>query len=133
MKNILAAFAFISTGLLSHVSFAADGYLSSPAFIQQVSGTSFSSLSTSAIMKPIMDLSASMPSVANAPSSGNLANTLQVGEYNIASIEQSGSGNIGFIQQSGTYNTATITQSGIGNQAFVSQQGRNNVAIIHQH
>ncbi|MBO9172250.1 MULTISPECIES: hypothetical protein [unclassified Rhizobium] len=133
MKLLLAGVTIVVTGLLANASHAADGYMSSPAFIQQVSGTGFSSLSTSAIMKPLMDMSASMPSVANSPTSGNLANTLQVGEYNMASIEQSGSGNIGFIQQSGTYNTATITQSSIGNQAFVSQQGRNNVAIIHQH
>jgi hypothetical protein len=133
MKKTVAVSAFLSAVLSSGASFAADSYLSSPAFVQQISGSSFSSMSTASIMKPVMDMAAQgMPAFEARPSAGNLADTLQIGDANIASIDQTGVGNIGAIQQVGYMNTASITQVGNNHQAFISQQGRNNVAIIHQ-
>jgi hypothetical protein len=130
MNKILVS-AFVLACALSTQAFAADSYLSSPAFVRQATGSGFSSLNTSAIVKSSFSMMSSIPSFT-APTSGNLANTLQIGDFNVANIEQSGVGNVGLIEQVGYSNTASITQDGGSHQAFISQQGHNNVAIIHQ-
>ena len=131
MKKISASIVVFAACLMSSSSFAAESYLASPAFVRQATGAGFSSLDTSAIMKPAFSMMAAVPSFT-APTSGNLANTLQIGDFNVANIEQGGVGNVGLIQQIGYSNTASISQEGGAHQAFISQQGRNNVAIIHQ-
>lgn len=130
MKKIATSIAAAAC-LLSTSSFAADSYSTSPAFVRQATGTGYSSLDTSAIMKPAFSMISAVPAFT-APTAGNLANTLQIGDFNVANIEQHGVGNVGLIQQVGYANTASISQEGSGHQAFISQQGRNNVAIIHQ-
>jgi len=132
MKNIFAISAMIIGTFFAHGSFAAESYLNSPAFVKQASGSGFSTLDTASIMKPVLDMVASMPSVDARPAAGNLADTLQIGQFNVANIDQTGFGNVGLIQQVGSMNTASITQVGTGHQAFISQRGSNNVAIIRQ-
>lgn len=132
MKNILAVSAMFVGVLVAGNSFASESYLSSPAFVKQASGSGYSTLDTAAIMKPVLDMVASMPSVDARPTAGNLADTLQIGQFNVANIDQTGTANVGLIQQIGYLNTASITQVGTGHQAFISQRGNNNVAIIRQ-
>ncbi len=132
MKKTTALTSFFAAVLLANTSFAADTYLSSPAFIQQISGSASASMSTAAIMKPMTDMMASFPTLSSTPSAGNLANTLQIGDANFANIDQLGSGNVAMIQQNGYMNTASITQRGGNNQAFIAQQGNHNVAMIRQ-
>lgn len=132
MKKISAVVSFVGAVLFANATFATDSYLSSPAFVQQISGSSSSSMSTAAIMKPVLDMAASLSSFDARPSAGNLADTLQIGEANVANIDQMGSGNIAMIRQDGYMNTASISQAGKGQQAFIVQQGRHNVAMIRQ-
>lgn len=131
MKNIIFFVSVAVSTIIPNYASAASETPSSAAYIQQVSGTSFSSLDTAAIMKPVFEMASLMQTVSR-PQSGNLANSLQVGDYNVANIEQVGVGNVGFIYQAGQLNTASISQTGMSNQAFVSQRGNNNVAIIRQ-
>ena len=113
---------------------ATAGSLLSPAYVQQASGSGASAgaLDTAAIFKPSMDIMAAIPRVDTSNLTGNLSFVYQSGDFNTASIEQTGSRNVGLISQIGYFNSATITQTGTGHQAFVSQQGRNNDAIIRQ-
>ena len=129
MFKIAASIALAAC--LSTSGFAAETDFSSPAFVRQATGTGYSSLNTSAIMKPAFSMISAIPTFT-APTAGNLANTLQIGDFNVANIEQSGIGNVGLIQQTGYMNTASISQQGSNHQAFISQQGNNNVAIIRQ-
>lgn len=123
----------ITAAVLSASAAAAGNEFASPAFVQQASGTAgFSSLDTAAIMKPVMDVIAATPSVDTSSLAGNLALTYQLGDFNSASIQQSGTRNVGLIHQVGYMNAASITQTGTGHQAFIMQQGRNNTAIINQ-
>ncbi len=132
MKNIVAISAMLIGSLFAQESFAADTYMSSPAFVKQASSAGVSMLDTASIMKPVLDLVSAMPTADMRPTAGNLADTLQIGQLNVASIDQTGSGNAGLIQQAGSMNTASITQVGNNHQAFISQRGNNNVAIIRQ-
>jgi hypothetical protein len=132
MKNILAVSTMIIGIFAAQASVAAESYMSSPAFVKQASGSGFSTLDTASIMKPVLDMVAAMPAADARPTAGNLADTLQIGQFNVANIDQTGFGNVGLIQQVGSMNTASITQVGTGHQAFISQRGSNNVAIIRQ-
>lgn len=129
-KAIALAVAIVTT----FATGAAAGSAQSPAYIEQASsnGVSAGGLDTAAIFKPSMDIMAAVPRVDTSNLVGNLSFVYQSGDFNTASIEQTGSRNVGLISQIGYFNSATITQTGTGHQAFVSQQGRNNVAIIRQ-
>ncbi len=105
------------------------------AFVQQATGSGMSSglMDTASIFKPSLEvIAAAKPAIGAADLSGNLSLIYQSGDFNTASIEQTGTRNVGLIQQIGYMNSASINQSGIGHQALISQQGRNNVAIIRQ-
>lgn len=134
MKKFATISTFILGTLVSVSAAAAGPEFSSPAFVQQavVGGAGFASIDTSAIMKPVMDLVVSAAPASTLSTSGNLSFVYQSGDFNTASIDQSGSRNVGLIQQIGYLNAASITQSGVGHQAFIAQEGRNNVAIIRQ-
>ena len=128
MKFVFASLGFILSANLAH----AGSDFSSPAFVRQATGSGFSNLDTTAIMKPVMDVISAVPRVDTSGLANNLALISQNGDFNTANIEQSGSRNVGLIQQIGYMNAASITQTGIGHQAFVFQQGRNTTAVIHQ-
>ncbi len=132
MNNKTLALAAAILGLFANGAVA--GPIMSPAYIQQASGSGASAgtLDTAAIFKPSMDIMAAVPRMDTSTLVGNLSFVYQSGDFNTASIEQTGSRNVGLISQIGYFNSATITQTGTGHQAFVSQQGRNNVAIIRQ-
>jgi hypothetical protein len=129
-KTIALAVAFLGT----FATGAAAGPAMSPAFVQQASGYSASAgaLDTAAIFKPSMEIMAAVPRMDTSNLAGNLSYVYQSGDFNTASVEQTGSRNVGLISQIGYFNSAAITQVGTGHQAFISQQGRNNVAIIRQ-
>lgn len=128
MKKQLIAIVFYVSGAVSAIAQPAM----SPAYIAQISpSASFSQISTTELMKPVVQLISQMPSVPIAGPS-NLSLVLQQGTGNQASISQFGSRNVGLIHQIGLDNVASITQRGIGHQAMLSQQGSNNVAIIRQ-
>lgn len=132
-KKILIALTAASFSLFSTGAIAGSASLS-PAFVQQASGSgaSMGSLNTAAIFKPALQVLTSAPRVDTEGLIGNLSLVYQSGDFNTASIEQTGSRNVGLISQIGYFNTASIIQTGTGHQAFVSQQGRGNVAIIRQ-
>jgi len=106
----------------------------SPAFVQQASGynANTGTLDTAAIFKPSLDIIAAVPRIDTSSLVGNLSYVYQSGDFNAASIEQTGSRNVGLISQIGYFNSAAVTQVGTGHQAFISQQGSNNIAIIRQ-
>ncbi|MCK8780055.1 hypothetical protein M0654_08675 [Rhizobium sp. NTR19] len=130
IKNIAPAVAFFATVATSAVA----GPITSPAYIQQASGSASSAgiLGTAAIFKASFEILAAVPRTDTSNLAGNLSFVYQSGDFNTASVEQTGSRNVGLITQIGYFNAASITQVGTGHQAFVSQQGRNNVAIIRQ-
>jgi minor curlin subunit len=125
---ILSIGALILSAAVAH----ADTTFSSPAFVKQATGSGFSRMDTTSIMKPMMDIISAVPRVDTSGLANNLAFITQTGDFNTANIEQVGSRNVGLIQQIGYANSASITQTGNGHQAFVFQQGRNNMAIISQ-
>ena len=125
---VLSVLGVILSSNLAHAG--SDFY--SPAFVRQATGSGFSSLDTTAIMKPVMDLISVVPRVDTSGLANNLALISQSGDFNTANVEQTGSRNVGLIQQIGYMNAASITQTGVGHQAFVFQNGRNNTAVIHQ-
>lgn len=129
-KTIALAVTIFTT----FAGFAAANPVPSLAYIQQASGQSASAgmLDTAAIFKPSMDIMATVPRMDTSNLVGNLSSVFQSGDFNTASIEQTGSRNVGLISQIGYFNSATITQIGTNHQGFISQQGRNNVAIIRQ-
>lgn len=107
------------------------------AFVQQATGGSAGGgsaglMDTASIFKPSMEVLTSVKAMDTSDLVGNLSLIYQAGDFNTASIEQTGSRNIGVIQQIGYTNSASITQTGVGHQAFVRQEGRNNLAIIRQ-
>ena len=129
-KTIALTVVFLATLATTAVA----GSPASPAFVQQASGYSASAgtLDTAAIFKPSLDIIAAAPRVDTSNLVGNLSYVYQSGDFNTASVEQSGSRNVGLISQIGYFNSAAITQVGTGHQGFISQQGSNNVAIIRQ-
>lgn len=106
------------------------------AFVQQATGggagSSAALMDTASIFKPSMEVLTSVKAMDTSDLVGNLSLVYQSGDFNTASIEQTGSRNVGIILQIGYMNSASITQTGVGHQAFVRQEGRNNVAIIRQ-
>ncbi|WP_082520349.1 hypothetical protein [Rhizobium sp. Root482] len=117
---------------LSCTSAKAGPAFTSPAFVQQASGSGYARMDMSSIMKPVMDLVSNASSVNASGLANNLVFVNQTGDFNTATIEQTGARNVGFIQQIGYNNAASVTQSGVGHQALVFQQGRNNTAFIRQ-
>lgn len=133
MYNKNAAYISFAVGMFFAASASAGPSAMSLAFVPQASGTASAAISTADIFTPSMKvLDAARPAVNSSSLVGNLSLVYQSGEFNTASIEQTGTGNVGFIQQVGYMNAATIQQTGVGHQAFISQQGTGNVAIIRQ-
>jgi minor curlin subunit len=132
MKNKINLILSIGVFILSSASAQAGTTFSSPAFVQQATGSGFSRMDTTSIMKPVIDIISAVPRVDTSGLANNLAFITQTGDFNTANIEQIGSRNVGLIQQIGYANSASITQTGNGHQGFVFQQGRNNMAVISQ-
>ena len=131
-NNKTASISFM-VGMFFAASAYAGPSASSLAFVSQATGYSSGAMNTADIFKPSMQvLEAARPAVNSSSLVGNLSLVYQSGDFNTASIEQTGTGNVGFIQQQGYMNSATIQQVGVGHQAFISQQGYGNVAIIRQ-
>lgn len=132
MNKKISLILSIGAFMLSSVAAQAGTEFLSPAFVQQATGSGFSSMDTTSIMKPVMDIISAVPRADTSGLANNLAFITQTGDFNTAGIEQVGSRNVGLIQQIGYANSASITQSGNAHQAFVFQQGRNNMAVISQ-
>lgn len=72
----------------------------SPVFVQQASGYSAGagSLDTAAIFKPSMELIAAVPRMDTSNLAGNLSYVYHSGNFNTASVHQTGSHNVSLIQ-----------------------------------
>lgn len=137
MRNTSVTLIFSLIAGLGASSAIAGPAAPSLAFVQQatagsVGGSSAPLMDTASIFKPSMEVLTSVKAMDTSDLVGNLSLVYQSGDFNTASIEQTGTRNVGIIQQIGYMNSASITQTGVGHQAFVRQEGRNNVAIIRQ-
>lgn len=128
-KKLSAISAAICIGFAALTAPAAAQEAWSPVYINQVS-TSFVQAANSMVY-PDTSVIDSIPTLPSN-STGNLSFVLQQGDFNTASITQSGQRNVGLIYQIGYNNTAAITQTGNGHRGLIMQQGSNNVAILTQ-
>ncbi|CAN7688828.1 hypothetical protein LJR098_002314 [Rhizobium sp. LjRoot98] len=132
MNNKIKTILYISAFIFSAASAQAGTAFSSPAFVKQATGSGFSRMDTTSIMKPLMNIISAVPRVDTSGLANNLAFITQSGDFNTANIDQLGSRNVGLIQQIGYANSASIAQTGNSHQAFIFQQGRSNMAVISQ-